>query len=63
MVIRNLKTLAPGGPGNEKKGKDEHAHAGHDETCRCKETSEMKPRELLRLMISDLAFWKKTKKG
>ena len=63
MVIRNLKTHASSGPVNEKKGEDEHLPADHDETCRCRETSEMKPRELLRLMMSDLAFWKRTKKG
>jgi hypothetical protein len=63
MVIRNLKTLASGGPGKENKDADEHEGAGHNDACRCKEASEMKPRELLRLMISDLAFWKKTKKG
>ncbi len=35
---------------------------GKDDACRCKETSQMTPRELLRVMISDLAFWKKEKK-
>ncbi len=34
----------------------------HDDTCRCKEASTMTPRELLKLMIDDLAFWKKEKK-
>ncbi len=38
-----------------------HAEEGHGEACRCKETSSMKPRELLRLMFTDLAFWKKIK--
>jgi hypothetical protein len=63
MVIRNLKTLASGGQGKINKSDDEHLHSGHDETCRCKETSAMKPGDLFRLMMSDLAFWKKTKKG
>ena len=31
--------------------------------CRCKETSDMSPRQLLGLMFKDLAFWKRTKKG
>ena len=34
-----------------------------DDACRCKATSVMKPRELLGLMWSDLAFWKRRKKG
>ena len=33
-----------------------------EKACRCEETAAMKPRELLKLMISDLAFWKKAKK-
>jgi hypothetical protein len=40
-----------------------HVGEGKDGTCRCKEASEMTPRELLRLMFSDLTFWKKEKKG
>jgi hypothetical protein len=60
MGIRNLKTMGPDNRGRREEA--EGAHAGHDETCRCKETSKMSPQELLRLMMSDLAFWKKTKK-
>ncbi len=33
-----------------------------EKACRCEETASMKPGELLKLMISDLAFWKKAKK-
>ncbi|HTG00094.1 MAG TPA: hypothetical protein VK654_05860 [Nitrospirota bacterium] len=33
-----------------------------DDACRCKEVSKMTPRELLDLMMKDLAFWKKEKK-
>jgi hypothetical protein len=33
------------------------------DACRCKATSEMSPGELLKLMVSDLVFWKKAKKG
>jgi hypothetical protein len=36
--------------------------ADNDDACRCKEASEMTPRQLLGLMIRDLAFWKKGKK-
>ncbi|MDA8100488.1 MAG: hypothetical protein M0042_12800 [Nitrospiraceae bacterium] len=42
--------------------KAESAHE-HDDTCRCKETSRMSPKELLKLMMNDLAFWKKEKKN
>jgi len=30
-----------------------------NEPCRCKEASTMTPRELIKLMIDDLTFWKK----
>lgn len=60
MVIRNLKTVGSGS--REKESADVHDGAGHDDACRCKETSKMAPRELLKLMMSDLAFWKKSKK-
>jgi hypothetical protein len=63
MVTRHQKTVDPGGPEKEKKTAERQAGAGSDDTCRCKEVSEMKPRKLLGLMISDLAFWKKAKKG
>jgi hypothetical protein len=36
--------------------------AMQDESCRCKETAQMSPRELLERMMKDLAFWKKEKK-
>lgn len=32
-----------------------------EEDCRCKEMSQKKPRELLKVMIGDLSFWKKKK--
>jgi hypothetical protein len=62
MVARDQKTVDPGGQEKEKKTVERSAGAGED-TCRCKEVSEMKPRKLLGLVISDLAFWKKAKKG
>jgi hypothetical protein len=37
--------------------------AGKEDACRCKKASEMSPGELVKLMISDLAFWKKPNKG
>ena len=39
------------------------AETGHGDDCRCKETSAMTPRQLLELMVRDLAFWKRPKKG
>jgi hypothetical protein len=58
MVDRFQKTIGPGGP-----AKEEKAAAGKNDACRCKEVSEMPPRKLLGLMLSDLAFWKKRKRG
>lgn len=46
----------------ERERHPEHAKTERDD-CRCKETSRMSPRELLKLMMSDLAFWKKADKG
>jgi hypothetical protein len=45
------KGTAPSRPGTDQ-----------DDACRCKSTSLMTPRQLLGLMWSDLAFWKKKKK-
>ncbi len=32
------------------------------ESCRCEEVARKTPRELFRLMLSDLAFWRRKKK-
>lgn len=53
MGTHKHKTADPDGPGKEKKSEEE---------CRCKEVSEMSPRQLLRTMLNDLSFWKKEKK-
>jgi hypothetical protein len=63
MVIRLQKTAEPGESEKEKKSQGRPAGAGNDDICRCKEVAVMKPRKLFGLMISDLAFWKKAKKG
>jgi hypothetical protein len=63
VVIRYPKKADPGDPGKEKKTAERQGGAESDDACRCKETSVMPPRQLLKLMISDLAFWKKAKKG
>jgi hypothetical protein len=63
MIIRHQKTDELGEPEKEKKPTEKPAGASSDDICRCKEVAVMKPRKLLGLMISDLAFWKKAKKG
>ncbi len=63
MIIRLPKTVDSGGSGKEYKVAENQATPDSEESCRCKEASKMTPRELLRLMMSDLIFWKKTKKG
>lgn len=62
MIKRHEHTPGQDGPGRGKKaGAAGQAGAGED-ACRCRETSKMTPRQLLGLMMSDLAFWKKTAK-
>jgi hypothetical protein len=56
--ITDYREDGPGGAG-KRIGAEQ---AGKDDTCRCKEASKMTPRELLRLMIGDLTFWKKKNK-
>ena len=63
MVTRHKETGHPAdGQGNKMKPAKTQVGAGKDDACRCKETSQMTPRELLKLMLNDLAFWKKGKK-
>jgi hypothetical protein len=59
MADRNQKTVGP----DEKEITARQAGAASDDSCRCKEVSVMPPRKLFGLMLSDLAFWKKAKKG
>jgi hypothetical protein len=47
------------GPGN---AEHERGRETPQDDCRCKEASRMTPRELLKLMIGDLTFWKKADK-
>lgn len=63
MITRFPKTTERGSLGKEKETADMQAGTGKDDACRCKEVSDLPPRKLLGLMISDLAFWKKAKKG
>jgi len=61
MIIRYPKTIDPGGPEKAEKAATSRGGASKDEDCRCIETSQMSPGQLFRLMMSDLAFWKKMK--
>ncbi len=60
MLTRFPKTIEPS---TEKETDALQAGAGKEDACRCKKVSEMKPRQLFGLMISDLAFWKKRKRS
>lgn len=62
MILRYPKTADSDNQEKEQETAVSQVGAGKDDACRCKEVSEMSPRELLKLMMSDLAFWKKTKK-
>jgi hypothetical protein len=59
MFTHKQRTDEPKGQGRGKKASE--LQAG-DEVCRCKEAAKMTPRELLKLMMDDLVFWKKAKK-
>jgi hypothetical protein len=61
MKRSSQKTVVSEGRVAEQPGASAH-ESEHGKACRCEETAAMKPRELLKLMISDLAFWKKAKK-
>jgi hypothetical protein len=64
MVTDYQKTAHLRGPEKEREPEVSQAGAaGKDDACRCKKASEMSPGELVKLMISDLAFWKKPNKG
>jgi len=61
--MRYQKNIDQSGPGKENKTVEKPEPAAAEDVCRCKEVSEMKPSQLIRLMISDLTFRKKRKKG
>jgi hypothetical protein len=58
-MARDQKTVQPHASKNERDAGTPHTEPEKTEACRCKATSEMKPRELLRTMMSDLLFWKR----
>ncbi len=63
MIVRYPKNVDSGTTEKVSDPEGTGATTVKEDACRCKEASEMTPRELIRLMISDLAFWKKAKKG
>jgi len=62
MIIRYPKTAYSDRQAEDEKAAEQRAGDDNKEACRCKAASEMSPGELFKLMVSDLAFWKKTKK-
>ena len=61
MIIRYPKTVNTGEPVKDEKAAESQAGADKEDACRCKEASKMSPGQLFKLMVSDLAFWKKAK--
>ncbi|NJD56790.1 MAG: hypothetical protein FIA94_10355 [Nitrospirae bacterium] len=61
---KRLRPVADPGSGDRAKGPTEERSEGEgaEDSCRCKEVSQKTFPDLLRLMISDLAFWKKNKR-
>jgi hypothetical protein len=58
-MARDQKTVQPHPSNNQQDPGVPHGEQDKTEACRCKATSEMKPRQLLKLMMSDLLFWKR----
>ncbi len=61
MTTDAKRTAAPRDGERLKSAEGRKAEDAGD-VCRCEETAKMTPRELLGLMMKDLAFWKKAKK-
>ena len=61
MIVRYPKKVDPSASGKDEKAAELKAGADKDDACRCKEASTMSPGQLFKLMVSDLAFWKKAK--
>ncbi|MDA8082326.1 MAG: hypothetical protein M0024_01545 [Nitrospiraceae bacterium] len=53
------KQTASTPPGGIPKRESPADVASPHDSCRCKEVARKTPQELLKLMISDLAFWRK----
>lgn len=62
MKAGRKKRAAPGDKvGNEERPGPEAAGLKDEESCRCKDVSKKSMSELLKVAISDLSFWKKSK--
>jgi hypothetical protein len=62
MIVPYEKTGGRDDGEKEKKNSEKPDGMNPSETCRCKETSKMTPGELLKLMIKDLASWRRAKR-
>jgi hypothetical protein len=62
MIINYSKTVDSDAAGKDEKAAESQVGTEKDDACRCKTASEMSPGQLFKLMVSDLAFWKKAKK-
>lgn len=56
-------SAADKGPSDNKETPDSRTKEDQEEACRCKEVAKKTPVELLKLMLSDLVFWKKARPG
>jgi hypothetical protein len=63
MTAESRKTSQESDQGKERAGGQLRPGPKNNDACRCKEVSKMSPRQLFKVMISDLAFWKKSGKG
>ncbi len=61
MAKHRQGTKGPGKGPVKKSEAGKPAAQGEGEDCRCKEMSKKTPRELLKVAIDDLSFWKKKK--
>ena len=62
QIIDHRGTVASEGRGGKHEAVGQETRAESVDSCRCKEASAMSPKELLKLMIGDLTFWKKAGK-
>lgn len=62
MIAKYDKNIGLPSPETEERSAQGRVRHGTEDICRCKEVSLMKPPKLFKLMVNDLAFWKKKKK-
>jgi hypothetical protein len=59
MTAHDEKAADKKVPGGHPENTAPQAGTEENDACRCKEASKMTPRQLLDLMLNDLAFWNK----